>query len=112
VTDSTWLESLKPGDEVVYEGGYTGSLSLARVASTSKAFVTVSGLKFRKVDGRISGGNGFSGVRILPVTPERRRAIERKHLVWRLHDVKWEDYEDATLEAVAALVWPSTERKP
>jgi hypothetical protein len=106
--DSTWLESLRPGDEAVMDNGW--EMTVYPVQKRTRSNVVVSGLTFSKATGR-SVGARMSGVRILEATASARRQVNARRLAARLASVDWKKQDTSTLEAVAALVWPSDKEK-
>lgn len=96
------LENLKAGDSVILHRTYDAVI--ARVVRTTKTQIEVNGHKYRKSDGRMVGGSGWSTSCIQPYTEEKANEIARtqKHNNMRRYIVnyEWKYLSDEKLEQI------------
>jgi hypothetical protein len=109
---TAWLQSLKPGDEViVYGGAYGSGDRVDKVQRVTKTLIIVRASRFNRDRGR-SIGSGYSWRYLKKATPEAVRQIKhdahRSSLIYKLGDVTWRDMPFDVLVGVDALL-PSPE---
>lgn len=104
-----WLSSLKGGEQVVIEGGFSsGSLSVAKVARiTATQIILDSGDRFRRENGRRVGektsGGTWSHTSLSRPTPELLESIRKRFLVDKLRGIQWGKHGIEILERVYML---------
>lgn len=96
------LENVKVGDSVILHGAQRSEV--ARVVRTTKTQVQVGGRKFRKSDGRVVGGDGWSSTRIEPYTEEKANEIartqNRNNMRRYIVNYDWKYLSDEKLEQI------------
>lgn len=117
MSNSEWLESLKPGDNVcISYGVYRDNNRLAVVEKVTKLHVIVNGYKYQKKGGYRAGDTCWHRSSICEPTIERRKAIHRAEWAGRitaLNRSSVESLSDSQLERIALiLAESSTEEKP
>ena len=106
-SDREWLKTLKVGDEVAYNNGnsFTGKnyvIDKIIKITPSGRIKTQTGKEFNNT-GEIRGSNG-SWFCLEPVTKEIVDFIERRRLVFKLREVKFEKLSAEQLRAVYEIV--------
>lgn len=108
---SDLFEHIEAGDKVVLGHSYTirrNKYVFAVVDRTTKTQIIVGEKRFRRADGRQVGERaGYSGSSILLLTPESQKQVEEtlagnkfEHAVYKIRDVKWQDYTIEQLNEV------------
>lgn len=96
------LENVKVGDSVIFHGAQRSEV--ARVLRTTKTQIEVKGRKFRKSDGRMVGGDGWSSTRIEPYSEEKANEIartqKRNNMRRYLVAYNWTSLPDDKLEQI------------
>jgi hypothetical protein len=105
---TAWLQSLKPGDEVIVSGSRPGSVECVRkVERITKTLIIVGRTRFNRERGQTVGG-GWHHCYLDEATPGAMRQLEhdalRRSLIYKLQDVTWYDMPLDTLVAVDALL--------
>ena len=73
-----WLDSLKEGDQVVVSsGGFRSTHKLETVERTTSTLIIIGRSKYRRANGRLSGGT-FGSSSIMEPTDELRAEIEQQ----------------------------------
>lgn len=103
-----WLDSLKPGDEVVVMG--SGDPYITTVQKVGKLHITCStgngytGSKYRVKDGRRMDGGKWFRPHIEPLTEEMRSIIQTRTQRSVLKYLDWNDVAPEVVARVYALV--------
>jgi hypothetical protein len=104
--DREWLDGLKEGDEVVLVSHHARR-RIARVARVTKTQIVVGavGMKFRRQDGRMVGGDAWTRSRISKPTPELRARVEEEERHSRaLYAISVADFAKMPLERLERIV--------
>lgn len=113
---TTWIENLKPGDEVyVVSGGGLGTTStLRRVARMTPTQVLVEGhdpqhpWRYRRRDGCLVGGGMWLSEFIVQATPEMRAEValkrRRQHAKRVIREANWSRLSDDALFHCAEII--------
>lgn len=102
MAEYTWLETLRPGDEV-FVATYGGTPQRAKVKSIGKLHIRVHGraTTFRKRSGEASGRWPFGRPRLAPITDSRlAKSEEVGKLTDLLHRLTRLDTANMTIEEV------------
>ena len=77
MSDSKWLESLKPGEHVWVSPNpmYTPAGSIASVEDVTKLYVVVGNTRYRKKDGYEVGGDPWRRQHIEPASAKRLNEV-------------------------------------
>jgi len=105
---TAWLQSLKPGDEVIVCGSHPGGfVCVDKVERVTKTLVVVRGIRFNRERGR-SRGDGWHRRWLAKATPEAVRKSKReahhRSLVSRLRKTNWENVPFDILVSIDDLV--------
>jgi hypothetical protein len=111
MNDSTWLESLKPGDEVVCVSLFGYAMSILPVERVTATQIVVGGDRYRRKDGEKTGADQWNRAYLRQPDDATRQRIRKSDLSNRLQRKAWGALPLETMEAVAALVWPSDKEK-
>lgn len=102
------LENVKVGDFVVLIGSYAHDGCLRKVERVTKSQIIVNKRRYRKNDGRIVGGGGWSYCYIRPATEndiERINKVRHKNkLLAFIKNVTWYNLSLESLQTIYDVV--------
>lgn len=111
MSDNTWLQALKPGDQVVVHhwgvGGWKRS-EVRNVDRITKTQIVVAQYRYRRVDGHGSSGSVWRGRCLAEATPERVATVRAEEHERNVRSVvertEWRELPLATVEAVVEVL--------
>ena len=99
-----WLESLKPGDEVCFNGSY-GRLAIREVERLTKTQIILdNGAKFRRDTGWGIGCSQYHQSFIDEVTDSVRLKIKTENLRYKISEVNLKSLSNDKIERILAIV--------
>ena len=110
---SDFLQKLQPGDLVIIEGigfAFRDGLIASVDRVTKTQVILDSGRRFRRADGREIGRRGWTSVWIEEATKEKIQQVkdagERRTLISRIKNAKWDTMTLEDLRKVYDAIWP------
>lgn len=98
------LENVKVGDFVVLRGSYAHDDCLRKVERVTKSQIIVNKRRYRKNDGRIVGGGGWSYCYIRPATENDIERINKvRHKNKLLAFIRKADLDNLSLESLQTI---------
>lgn len=102
-----WIDELKVGD-LVFVYGYCDK-TLVKVERLTKTLVIVNNIRFRKLDGRERGSDGFYHCRrIEEATPESiskyKKSIKRAACINKIKRFNLEEASDACIAQILSII--------
>jgi hypothetical protein len=104
MSETTWLEALKDGDEVVIRHRYgmdRHGMRLVKVTKITPTQIVANGSRFRRDTGWERGGSVWDSTSLLEATPERRKAIAVDSARSFLAGTNWKTLKDEDVLAIA-----------
>lgn len=102
MAEREWLDSLKPGDNVIVES--SGSTWLRQVDRVTKTLIIVGLTRFTKRWGM--HGSGFDATHLYEPTDEKVEKIVHERLVRKLKKVDWKSLDLTALHSI----WETVEQ--
>lgn len=102
IGESEWLESLRPGDEVLCSGRVDNIVKVERVTAS---MIVVGGERFSKKTGGLIGyRDGYFCPTLHELTNEKREEIERQRLIFKLCQLSFRHFQNVPTAAIRDFV--------
>ncbi len=99
-----WLESLKPGDEVCFNGSY-GKVVIRKVERLTKTQIILdTGNKFRRDSGYCVGGSAWHNSNITQVTEKVKHQIKIGDIKYKISMIDFNKLPVNKMERILAIV--------
>jgi hypothetical protein len=105
-SERSWLDRLKPGDQVIVQEHGRDYLSSVDERLPSGGLLVSWGGSTREFnfDGRLHTSGTYTSTCLVEATPYRKDMIEKQHLARHLAEQQWHRLPLDTLRQIAALI--------